>query len=69
MLWLLQLGLRALNVDGVEIDGCEWGVMLSCVLSRELHSTDSSSASMGSVMAGPDVDGVVEVLTDRVEGC
>ena len=36
---------------------------------KEPHSTDFSSASMEPVRSGLNVDGVAEVVADRVEGC
>ena len=36
---------------------------------REPHSTNSSSASMVLVRAGPDADVAVEVVVDKAEGC
>ena len=40
-----------------EIYGCRGGVLYSQGSSSEPHSTDSSLASLGSLMGGPDVDG------------
>ena len=64
-LWLLQLVLQALDVDGAEAGCCGEGLAHSL----SLNLMDSSSASVELVRDAPDADGVTAVVADTVEGC